>query len=179
MIFRHFLLDVNEANLYVAACEATRQALIVDAGGFDSRVVEFVRERGLIPAAIAITHDHHDHTGGLAQYRKAFGCRAIGAQDLRDGTAIPCGRLEFRALLTPGHTSDAACYYCAAEKIAFTGDTLFAGSIGGTASESQKQQEIASIRAKLFSMPGETILCPGHGPLTTVAIEKAANPFFV
>ncbi|MCX7013642.1 MAG: MBL fold metallo-hydrolase, partial [Candidatus Sumerlaeota bacterium] len=100
MIFQHFLLDSNESNLYVIACEETREAALIDAGAFDPRVVDFVRERGLRVKAVLVTHGHWDHTGGLDRYLRAFGCRALGSPDVRDGQVIEIGRLTIRALTT-------------------------------------------------------------------------------
>ncbi|MCX7013384.1 MAG: MBL fold metallo-hydrolase, partial [Candidatus Sumerlaeota bacterium] len=70
-------------------------------------------------------------------------------------------------------------YVVADEGIVFTGDALFAGSIGGTSSDKRKAEQIAHIRAKIFALPDETLVCSGHGPASTVGTEKACNPFFV
>jgi len=178
MIFQHFfLLEANESNLYVVGCEETREAALIDAGAFDRRVVDFVRRKGLRIVAALATHSHWDHTGGLAQYQKEFGCKALGAEQLSEGQAVQAGRLRLQTLRTSGHTDDSVSFHVAEEGVVFTGDALFAGSVGGASSAKHQAEEIANIRAKILSLPEDTLICPGHGPASTVGTEKTRNPF--
>jgi hydroxyacylglutathione hydrolase len=178
MILQFFITEANEGNVYVVGCEETREAVLIDAGAFDDRVVEFVRERGLTVKAILLTHMHYDHTGGVDGYEREFGCGAVNAGALAEGQTFEFGRLSLRALSTSGHTPDSTTYVLDSEGVAFTGDALFAGSIGGTAGPREQAEEIANIRQKIFTLPDETVLFTGHGPATTVGAEKAHNPFF-
>ena len=87
------------------------------------------------------------------------------------------GKLTGRVLATPGHTPEGVSL--AFPGHVFTGDALFAGSVGGTASQANYDQQIAAIRTQVFSLPPETEVHPGHGPSSTVAVERRYNPFFV
>lgn len=202
VFLEHFLIpDANETNVYLIACLETRQAALIDAGGFDPRVVEAAREREFRVGVILITHDHYDHTGAIGEYVSSFpACEIVAgssraggrtARAVRDGEIIAVGNLEARALSIPGHTSDSTAYHFtrragaatagkAAPEISvvFSGDALFAGSVGGTSGEAAHEREKAGIREKLFVLPGATIIYPGHGPATTVDVEKRYNPFF-
>jgi glyoxylase-like metal-dependent hydrolase (beta-lactamase superfamily II) len=201
MWLEHFLItSVNEANLYLAACLETREAALIDAAAFEPKVVETARARDLKVRALLVTHDHYDHTGGVAGYLDAFpGCEVIAgsssaggcrARATSDNESFRIGRLLCRALALPGHTRDSVAYYftgpaneAAAERavavsVLFSGDALFAGSVGGTAGASDHQREIDGIRTRIFTLPESTVVYPGHGPATTVGIEKRHNPFF-
>jgi len=203
MWLEHFLMvDVNESNVYLVACLGTRRAALIDAAAFDKGILAAVRDNGFSVSAILITHDHYDHTGGLADYVAAFpDCEVIAggptagpcdARVVRDGEVLHVGNLTTRVLAMGGHTDDSVAYHFteiirAAESaspsplsasILFSGDALFAGSVGGTAGESNRREELASIRSKVFSLPESTIIYPGHGPATTVGVEKRHNPFF-
>ena len=93
------------------------------------------------------------------------------------GMELEIGALRGRVLDTRGHTSDSLSL--ALPGMVFTGDALFAGSIGGTGSLGQKQQEITNIREQIFSLPEDWEVHPGHGPSSTVGVEKRFNPFFL
>jgi len=114
-----------------------------------------------------------------------FGLRAAPTtnptRELRGGEVVPFGQREARALHTPGHTPGSLCVYLeppGERPLLFAGDTLFAGSIGRTDLwGGSMEQLIGSIRGELFHLPEETIVIPGHGPLTTIAAEREENPF--
>ena len=186
MIFRHFLLAVNESNAFVVGCSATGEALLVDAGDFPAIIDEFLEEHGLTLGKVFITHDHFDHTGGLSAITQrhnvevlaggnsAGGCRATR---VRQGTTIQVGELSGTVLETPGHTSDSVSL--AFPGMVFTGDALFAGSVGGTGSNRLAQMQIGHIRDRIFTLAPDTAIHTGHGPSSTVGIESGHNPFFV
>lgn len=177
MIFQHFLLNSNESNLYVVACERTKEAVLIDAGAYDTRVTEFVEKQDLKVTQILITHGHWDHNGGVGDYKEYFGCPEMGMAQLADGQKIDCGDLNIHVLHTPGHTYDSISLYIASEGVLFSGDALFAGSIGGTSSDGLKSQLLKTLRDKVLSLPPETVIYSGHGPATSVGVETKFNPF--
>jgi glyoxylase-like metal-dependent hydrolase (beta-lactamase superfamily II) len=187
MIVRHFLLDVNEANAFIIACPETREAMLVDAGAFDPAITRFLEERGLTLKKVFITHDHYDHTGGLSEYLAGNSAELIASiasvdghkttQRVRHGDTVRVGNLAGTVLETPGHTPEGVSL--AFPGCVFTGDALFAGSVGGTASEADKLLQLDAIRKHIFTLPPETQVHVGHGPSSTVAIESRYNPFFV
>jgi glyoxylase-like metal-dependent hydrolase (beta-lactamase superfamily II) len=142
---------------------------------------------------ILITHKHADHCDATADVARAFpdaqivmhraDVAAIGALGARalpivDGDELPFGPdAAIRMLHTPGHTDGSSCFLF--RSTAFTGDTLFAGSVGGAYGDVSTYADIlTSVREKLFSLDDTTVIAPGHGPPSTIAEEKAHNPFF-
>ena len=186
MIFQHFLVDVNESNSFVIACEDTREALLVDAGALEPAIVSFVEEQGLRLTTLFITHDHFDHTGGVDEAVSRFGvevlsgrgsCGGKNARKVSHGDKVRVGELTGTVLATPGHTSDSISLVFPG--LVFTGDALFSGSIGGTSSPRHAKEETDHITKNLFSLPGEYEVHTGHGPSSTIAVERSYNPFFV
>jgi len=186
MIFRHFLLKVNEANAFVVGCEETRQALLVDAGDLDVAIPEFLAEHGLALTKVFITHDHYDHTDGLSAVVERYAPEVFAGKDsvagvlarrVGDGAEFRVGSIAGRVFATPGHTPDGLSL--ALPGMVFTGDALFAGSVGGTSSARAAKQQVDHIRKKILSLPPETEIHTGHGPSSTVDIESRFNPFFV
>jgi glyoxylase-like metal-dependent hydrolase (beta-lactamase superfamily II) len=188
--------------------EAARDCLVIDPGLDAGRLIGFLEERDLNPVAVALTHGHIDHIAGVAAMRDTFpdvkvciheldaemlcephaNLSAMSAmafstqpQDvtLQDGDVIEQAGVKLLVLHTPGHTPGGICLYSQDDGVAFVGDTLFAGSIGRTDfPRGSMSQLLNSVRGKLFTLPDETKVYPGHGPTTTIAHEKNHNPFF-
>ena len=186
MIFRHFLLEVNEANAFLLGCEETKEAMLVDAGEYPAALDKTLSTHGLKLTVIFITHDHWDHTAGLAEvlarhpaqvYAYNASVEGIRTTVVKHGDRVTVGNLEGEVLETPGHTPDGLSLVF--PSLAFTGDALFSGSIGGTASPGLANQLIDHVRRHIFTLPPDTELHTGHGPASTVAIEQSHNPFFV
>lgn len=186
MIFQHFLVDVNESNSFVLGCDETRDALLVDIGGVDLRIDEFIETERLRLSVVFITHDHFDHTGGLGSLLARHDAEVLSGAGhaggphgriVSHGDTVQVGKLTGMVLATPGHTPDSISL--AFPGLVFTGDALFSGSIGGTSSPRNAQQEIDHVRKNIFSLPDDDEIHPGHGPSSTVAIERNHNPFFV
>lgn len=187
MIFAHFVTNVNEANAFLAACEETRQALLVDAGELDPRIEKFLEQHGLTLSAVFITHDHYDHTGGLRSildryegvvvYSGHGQAGGIVTNAVRHGDSFRVGNIECRVVSTPGHTSDGVSLILPG--MVFTGDALFSGSVGGTFSPSDARRQLDALRGNVFTLPDDYEIHTGHGPSSTVRIEKTFNPFFL
>jgi hydroxyacylglutathione hydrolase len=184
MILHHFLLDVNETNCYLAACSGTREAIILDPGEHAPELDAVIEAEGLRPVLIGITHDHYDHTGGVGSLVERYGATVVSrsgrisgirGRAVGQGDVVELGQMRLVVLETPGHTPDSISF--AVEDLIFTGDALFAGSVGGTSSLECFRQEIEHIRSRILSHAGSTRLFPGHGPPSTVAVETIYNPF--
>jgi glyoxylase-like metal-dependent hydrolase (beta-lactamase superfamily II) len=181
--------DDLAVNCYLVWDEQTRAAALFDTG-FDSQPISSViaAER-LELRHIFITHSHPDHVAALAEMRAAFPAAALhsgsphapAAQRLSVGLDFSLGDLCIAHRATPGHAADGVTYVITrwpggAPALAVVGDAIFAGSMGrGNDSWELARQK---VRTEILSLPPDTLLCPGHGPLTTVAEECAHNPFF-
>ena len=167
----------------------TREAALFDTG-FDAEAISVVvTAEHLELKSIFITHSHPDHVAALGELRARFPDAALRTQSVnapaqhrnRPGETIPLGGLRITHRETPGHAADGVTYViegwpAAAPKVAIVGDAIFAGSMGrGNDSWELARQK---VREQILSLPGDTLLCPGHGPLTTVEEELAHNPFF-
>ena len=185
LLVAQFVTDNHEANCWVAACAETRQAMIVDVPCGDPRVLRYLDAHGLRLASVFITHAHYDHVDGLAEllakhHAPVFAAvpqpGGVRATVVKAGQEIALGALKGRVVETPGHTPESICLILPG--IAFTGDALFCGSIGGTTNDRDKQREIESVREHILSLPDDYLICAGHGPASTVGVEKHFNPFF-
>lgn len=173
-------------NAYLLICKATEQTAVIDTAAHPNLILERIKELGVKPTVILLTHAHADHSDGLPELEKATSCPTyIHANEpkprssqqfrtLNHGDEVSVGELTVKTLDTPGHTPGGCSFY--AGSVAAVGDAIFAGSVGGP--KISYQDEITSVRNHLLSLPDEVRLFPGHGPSTTVGEEKAHNPFF-
>jgi glyoxylase-like metal-dependent hydrolase (beta-lactamase superfamily II) len=190
---RRHAQDPHPSNGYVFFRDGGRRTALVDPAGIPRNLLAMLRDGDYHLQYILITHKHADHCDATAEIAKAFpqaqivmhplDAPAIGplankALALRDGEELPFGDgVNIRMLHTPGHTDGSSSYLF--QSTLFTGDTLFAASVGGAFGDNTGYADILqSVRGKYFTLPDDTVLMPGHGPPTTVAQEKAHNPFF-
>jgi len=195
-----------QCNCSVIGDESTREAMVIDPGDEIEDVLALIRKHNLQVKQIVITHAHIDHVGGAMKLRAATGApillnqsdyallKMIDMQAVWVGMAPPgkveidhslgqadrvrAGSLNADVIHTPGHTEGSICLYFPAEKKLIAGDTLFAGSIGRTDLPGGSFQKIInSLHEKVLALPDDTIVVPGHGPLTTIGEERQSNPF--
>lgn len=185
----HFLVAEYNANVYLLVNNTTQTALLIDAGGMGEEVVRRVAEAGLRLLAILFTHGHGDHTEATGTIQQQTGAAvhvhtadaglAKGAysgrlQVIQGSESLAFAGFSVQVVPTPGHTAGSVTYVIG--NAAFTGDTLFAGSMGRCSLDYPSM--LQTIRDKVLALPAATKLFPGHGPGTTVAEERAQNPFF-
>jgi len=162
--------------------EAEQPCLIIDPGMYgdkeEQRVLNFLQDKHLTPAALLITHEHPDHICGREFIENHFPQLPVyGFNDTFDKALITIAGFTFRMLHTPGHKEDSICYYFENEHILFTGDTLFQESIGRTDLPGGDFEQLQHSLAQLKQFPAETAVYPGHGFPTTIAHEIQFNPY--
>ena len=202
-----FPVGLLACNCTVLADEEAREAVVIDPGDEPERVLAVLEAAKVKPVALLHTHAHFDHIGGtrvvaeataapirlhpgdrrlyenLPEQAALFGLSAGPPKaldrPLADGEVIRFGRFALRAMHTPGHTPGSTCFLLEGDApILFSGDTLFRRSIGRTDLWGGDTDAIlASIREKLFALPGDVPVVCGHGPETTIQEEKRSNPF--
>lgn len=204
-IFDHRPVGPLACNCYIVGDPETKQAVLIDPGGDADALAQTIAEKGLTITAIVATHAHFDHvmaaerlrdlTGApfylhdedkpVLQWLEESGRLFLGVElgpppDVDTGAAegdrIAAGAVELEVVHTPGHSPGSISLV--GDGVIFSGDTLFAGSIGRTDLPGGDQQALLdTVRAKLFELPDETPVYPGHGPATTIGEEKTSNPF--
>lgn len=198
-------LGFIRTNAYIAVNEVTKEIFIVDPGEYVESFESYLEEQKYDLKGILLTHGHFDHIGGVDSLVKKYGCpiyaleqeretladpainlsttirRQMSIMDfipLSDGDEIEIAGIKVKVLATPGHTVGGACYYVEENGVVFAGDTLFAESVGRTDFPTGSHGTlIRSIQDKLFTLPEDTIVYPGHMSETTIEHEKKYNPF--
>jgi glyoxylase-like metal-dependent hydrolase (beta-lactamase superfamily II) len=179
----------NAVHCYLVWDEVTREAALFDTGWDAEPVFKLVDENQIQLRHLFITHTHPDHVAAADPIRARFpkilfhtdNPGALPQHRNRRNDCIHLGSLRITNRDTPGHAADGVTYIVGnwsedAPHVAIVGDAIFAGSMGGAARDGALAKE--KIREQILGLPADTLLCPGHGPLTTVAEEKAHNPFF-
>ena len=208
MIHEILAVGPLQCNCSVIGDESTGEAMVIDPGDDIENVLAIIGRHKLQVRQIVITHAHIDHVGGAMKLRAATGAPIllnqndytllkmldvqaawIGVaapsevkidQSIGQGDIVSTGSLQANVLHTPGHTEGSICLYFFAEQKLIAGDTLFAGSIGRTDLPGGSMQKILrSLHSTVLALPDETVVVPGHGPLTTIGEEREGNPFLV
>ena len=179
-IMRFNFPEIEEVNSFIISCKSSRKTLIIDVGGFDSRMEEYIEINNLDVESLFITHAHYDHIGKIESVISRYPDIQVFSDDsrgksIKDGDVFTLGFVSGIFHRIPGHTDDMAVVYL--DGHLFTGDSLFAGSVGGTSNEKNYSTQIREIKTKLMTYPGDTIIHPGHGPDSTIELEKTFNPF--
>ncbi|MDD5312559.1 MAG: MBL fold metallo-hydrolase [Dehalococcoidia bacterium] len=205
MIVETLTVGFIATNCYVVGSEMTGKGMIIDPGAEPKLILKTVADLNLSVSLIAITHSHFDHIGALKQVKDATGAKfAVGTSALKattsaftklmaamsgssatipepdillkDGDSIDIDDLHFKVLYTPGHSPDGISIY--GQGVVFSGDTLFNYGIGRTDFPGCSEEQLfAGIKNKLYVLPDNTVVYPGHGPETTIGREKRGNPF--
>ena len=184
----HFNTNYGDmtVNAYLIWDPGSRQAVAFDTGADCGGMLERIREKNLTVKLILLTHGHPDHVADLRRLKNATNAPVFisaleleeGAEAIAEGKRFRVGLLEIEARLTSGHSPGGMTYLVTglSRPIAVVGDALFAGSMGG--GNVSYEDALRNNREKILTLSDETIVCPGHGPLTTVGKEKRDNPFF-
>ena len=201
-----FVLGPVATNCYIGINEETKECFIVDPATCPPEFVSYIKNAGLTVKAVLLTHGHFDHIMGLDALLKEFPVPVYAHEAERDvleseqlnssasmlrqpysfsGADYVTNRQELRiagfeilVIYTPGHTIGGCCYYIEKEKTLFSGDTLFHGSVGRTDLPTGSMgQLVSSVRDRLFVLPDDTQVYPGHMEETTIGYEKRYNPF--
>lgn len=198
-------LGVCATNCYFLYREGSSEIIFVDPADRGADIYEALKKKGLKIAAILLTHGHFDHIWGAQKLRELSGAKIyaldaekVVCQDayvnvsaqagrkatidpdewLTDGQELSFAGVSLKVIATPGHTIGSCCYYVPEAGFLVAGDTLFAGSVGRTDFPTGSMSKlIRSIKEKLFVLPDETKVYPGHGEETTIGEEKQYNPF--
>ncbi len=203
MIIKRLILGELGTNCYIAMDEATREAVVIDPAANPEAIENALKTMGASLRFVVLTHCHFDHIGAAEALKseyvpvvcldreegslsspsinlsRGFGFPEIvlyADKTVTDGDEIPFGNSCLKVIATPGHTVGGMSLY--AQKVLFAGDTLFAGSIGRTDFPGGSFEVIAkSIRTRLYTLPEDTVVYPGHGEFTTIGEEKRGNMY--
>ncbi|MBI5181350.1 MAG: MBL fold metallo-hydrolase [Nitrospirae bacterium] len=206
MFLETLVVGELQVNCYIIAGGKNKDAAVIDAGENSDDILNIIKKHNLNVKYIINTHTHFDHIGAVSKIKNATGAKflihegemhvlkTLPSQNLifgvridappspdgflKDNDKLHLGDITLKILCTPGHSPGGICIY--ADGLVFTGDTLFAGSIGRTDLPGGDYNTIInSIKEKLLSLGDKTMVLPGHGPRSTIKEEKEYNPFLI
>ncbi|MDR1047253.1 MAG: MBL fold metallo-hydrolase [Treponema sp.] len=170
------------SNCYILGPDTGNKAVIIDPGTMDEPMLEFIENNNYIPGAVLVTHNHPNHIHGLRTLRRIYDPEIYAvnhmiqksrANIIRDGDTLKIGSFSIAVISVPGHSSDSAVFRL--NHFLFTGDALSAGLVGSTASAYGKTIQTTALRSKILSLPGDYQIFPGHGPPSTMEVERQYN----
>jgi len=199
------MLGVCQTNCYFVYEEGQKDVIFIDPADRGGYIYETMKEHGFNVAGILLTHGHFDHIWGSKELRELSGAKIYAFEDekdvcedsgnnvsaqcgrpytvvadeyLKDGEEITIAGITCKLIATPGHTQGSCCYYFEEDGILISGDTLFQDSVGRTDLPTGSMSKLVrSVREKLFILPDEVKVYPGHGESTTIGYEKEYNAF--
>jgi glyoxylase-like metal-dependent hydrolase (beta-lactamase superfamily II) len=173
-------------NSYLVWDKGSKQAIAFDTGADCGDMLALAKKQDVSIKMILLTHGHADHVAVLPRLKEETGAAIYvsdrepvpGAESIKEGKRFKLGKLDIESRLTWGHSRGGMTYVISglSRPVAIVGDSLFAGSMGGGAIS--YEDALQNNLTKILTLPDKTILCPGHGPMTTVGEEKVHNPFF-
>lgn len=200
-----YVVGEVQTNCYVAVNTETNECLVIDPGAAAKELAERIRRDGYKPAAVFLTHGHFDHAGAAEELAEDFGIKIyaheaeketlsdsrknvswmVGKDEsyhadeyVKDEQELDLAGFHIRVFHTPGHTKGGCCYYLPYEEVLFSGDTLFAQSVGRTDFPGGSMSQIVrSIKEKLMVLPERTTVYPGHNDVTSIESERMYNPY--
>ncbi len=203
MFLHKIVAGIYGVNCYILGDEETSKVAVFDPGGNAEEILDIIREKGLTLAYVILTHGHGDHIGAVKELKEKTGAKILVHEDeknilnnkdnnltalmgmdaveidadeyLKDGQTIQLGNLDLEIIHTPGHTPGGMCIKV--KDLLFTGDTLFAGSIGRTDLTGGDYDTIMKSLEKLGNLEDDLTILPGHGPASRIGIEKSVNPY--
>jgi glyoxylase-like metal-dependent hydrolase (beta-lactamase superfamily II) len=202
MVIKRFIVSSFETNVYIVYDKSTKEGVVIDPSFFDKKVMDFIAEKQLKIKLILLTHGHFDHVTSAAAIKRELNAQIcihpadlaimpvdksgrahqIGYSfemfepdiELKDDQRVSVGSLDFIILHTPGHSPGGVCFYSPKEKVLFSGDTIFKNGYGRTDLVGGSEEQLfKSIKEKIFTLPNEVKIFPGHGEETSVADEMA------
>jgi glyoxylase-like metal-dependent hydrolase (beta-lactamase superfamily II) len=180
-LFHHYSL-YGFSNVYLLGNDEAKEALVVDPAEMNATILGYVEKNGYALKGVLVTHNHAHHVRGLKTLLKIYdpqiyaaNAQVLGfpARPVRDGEAFSCCGFEIVPSFLPGHSPDSVAYRV--ENLVFTGDALHAGLFGKTLSSYNAATLRSRLDERIFSLPGDFILLPGHGPPSTVGTERRFN----
>lgn len=205
LAIRMMVLGPCQTNCYFLINEDTKEVLIIDPADRAERIIAWIQSEYLKPAAILLTHGHFDHIMAIDGLKKEYGLKVYASRDemdvlknpqvnvstmmgirlsmqadewFNDGDELELAGIKLKVIATPGHTIGSVCFYNEEEKMLISGDTLFCASVGRTDFPTgSSRQLIESIKNRLFVLPEDTSVFPGHNDMTSIGYEKTHNPF--
>lgn len=201
----NLVLSICATNCYLVKNKENGALLIIDPADAPDRIIQKIEQMDAKPEAILLTHGHFDHIGAAMKLHEHYGIpvyahraeqeilenvdknlslmigmgfTATADNYLNDGQQLELAGFDIRIIHTPGHTIGSSCYYFETEGVLFSGDTLFRCSVGRTDFPTGSMRQIHdSIHEKLFVLPEETMVYPGHDQVTDIRYEKMFNPY--
>ena len=202
---RMMVLGPVQTNCFFLINEDTKEVIIVDPADRAQRIIDWIDSEGLKPVAILLTHGHFDHILAVEDVKKKYGISVYASKDevdvlakpqlnvstmmgmrlsmqadilFNDNDVLELAGIKLKVIATPGHTIGSVCFYIEEEKMLLSGDTLFCASVGRTDFPTgSSRQLVESIKTRLFVLPDDTAVFPGHNDMTSIGYEKIHNPF--